>query len=99
MRSALWRRSTEAAARSRRDIERLLAGLARNPTSRLDLSFARPKQTGSGWRFDGNGVSVMPAQRRAMVGRGQAVRRGSLDPVFEGSNPSAPTSLQNSRAT
>ena len=25
------------------------------------------------------------------VGRGQAVRRGTLDPVFEGSNPSAPT--------
>src|SRR6266568_6282959 len=25
-----------------------------------------------------------------MVGRGQAVRRGTLDPVFEGSNPSAP---------
>jgi hypothetical protein len=30
--------------------------------------------------------------RRAvtMMGRGQVVRRGSLDPVFEGSNPSAP---------
>src|SRR6266700_347530 len=25
-----------------------------------------------------------------MVGRGQAVRRGTLDPVFEGSKPSAP---------
>ena len=25
------------------------------------------------------------------MGRGQVVRRGSLDPVFEGSNPSAPT--------
>ena len=25
-----------------------------------------------------------------MVGRGQAVRHGTLDPVFEGSNPSAP---------
>src|SRR5436189_6415340 len=30
------------------------------------------------------------------VGRGQAVRRGTLDPVFEGSNPSAPA---NSRGT
>jgi ribose-phosphate pyrophosphokinase len=27
------------------------------------------------------------------MGRGQAVRRGTLDPVFEGSNPSAPTSM------
>ena len=26
-----------------------------------------------------------------MMGRGQAVRRGTLDPVFEGSNPPAPT--------
>ena len=29
------------------------------------------------------------------MGRGQAVRRGTLDPVFEGSNPSAPTRLMN----
>ena len=28
-----------------------------------------------------------------VLGRGQAVRRGSLEPVFEGSNPSAPTSF------
>src|SRR5215204_3285504 len=28
------------------------------------------------------------------VGRGQAVRRGTLDPVFEGSNPSAPARLR-----
>jgi hypothetical protein len=28
--------------------------------------------------------------RRSRMGRGQAVRRGTLDPVFEGSNPSAP---------
>ena len=31
------------------------------------------------------------------MGRGQAVRRGTLDPVFEGSNPSAPTSLRPSQ--
>ena len=30
------------------------------------------------------------AAGRRRLGRGQAVRRGALDPVFEGSNPSAP---------
>src|ERR1700754_4611049 len=29
----------------------------------------------------------------SMVGRGQAVRHGTLDPAYEGSNPSAPASL------
>ena len=32
------------------------------------------------------------------VGRGQAVRRGTLDPVFEGSNPSAPAIRLRSRS-
>ena len=31
---------------------------------------------------------------RGVVGRGQAVRRGTLDPVFGGSNPPAPTRLR-----
>ena len=31
------------------------------------------------------------AGARAALGRGQAVRRGTLDPVFGGSNPPAPT--------
>jgi hypothetical protein len=34
-------------------------------------------------------LGVCPLQ----MGRGQVVRRGSLDPVFEGSNPSAPTNI------
>ena len=34
------------------------------------------------------------ADRRCEMGRGQAVRRGTLDPVFEGSNPSAPANLR-----
>ena len=32
-----------------------------------------------------------------MMGRGQAVRRGTLDPVFEGSNPSAPAKSRGCR--
>ena len=33
------------------------------------------------------------ADPQRMMGRGQAVRRGTLNPVFEGSNPSAPTTV------
>jgi hypothetical protein len=32
-----------------------------------------------------------------VLGRGQAVRRGTLDPVFGGSNPPAPTSQKGAR--
>ena len=32
-------------------------------------------------------------EERGVMGRGQAVRRGTLDPVFEGSNPSAPANF------
>src|SRR5262245_10976140 len=35
--------------------------------------------------------AIPPAQRVHVLGRGQAVRRGTLDPVFGGSNPPAPT--------
>src|ERR1700756_3821697 len=33
---------------------------------------------------------ISRSQSTDHLGRGQAVRRGTLDPVFEGSNPSAP---------
>ena len=38
--------------------------------------------------------SVRETRARHVMGRGQAVRRGTLDPVFEGSNPSAPANLR-----
>ena len=49
-------------------------------------------------RFADHRLECLIAQRAQGVfvrcidqmGRGQAVRRGTLDPVFEGSNPSAP---------
>ncbi len=38
-------------------------------------------------------ISAESVGQRQSVGRGQAVRRGTLNPVFEGSNPSAPTNI------
>ena len=44
-------------------------------------------------------MHVLRAQARGLttMGRGQAVRRGTLDPVFEGSNPSAPANSRGCR--
>src|SRR5260221_7838641 len=38
----------------------------------------------------------LKVEDRRLMGRGQAVRRGTLDPVFEGSNPSAPANSRES---
>ena len=41
----------------------------------------------------GPGVTCAAAPDTQQMGRGQVVRRGTLDPVFEGSNPSAPANF------
>ena len=56
---------------------------------------ARPRRRGRRGRARATGprATAGAAEKhlsRNRLGRGQAVRRGALDPVFEGSNPSAP---------
>jgi hypothetical protein len=50
----------------------------------------------AGWSASGGGpgrVGHEDPANQIQLGRGQAVRRGTLDPVFGGSNPPAPTKL------
>ena len=59
----------------------------------------RARLTRASWRcwavrtLGGPAVRMRTTDRRSM-GRGQAARRGTLDPVFGGSNPPAPTTLR-----
>ena len=64
--------------------QRVSAG-AQTPAPVRDLAGSRGPLVAGGWC--GTGAFERLAES---VGRGQAVRRGTLDPVFEGSNPSAP---------
>jgi 4-diphosphocytidyl-2-C-methyl-D-erythritol kinase len=71
--------------------------------SRAAAEAIRDALDGRGWRVltartvVGPALSVAPPRSPARawpVGRGQAERRGTLDPVFGGSNPPAPTNPQ-----
>ena len=78
-------------------------GLSPPPQIVYNQGFARPWLDRSGGRTHPT-VSVETHESRRVsagsaqvsMGRGQAVRRGTLNPVFEGSNPSAPTNTRGS---
>jgi hypothetical protein len=82
-------RGTRKAGPAARDTP--VTEVARFSLFQLQLSFSRgvagPRRRAALKRRSTGSGSVSSAE----VGRGQAVRRGTLDPVFGGSNPPAPT--------
>src|SRR4029079_3188996 len=80
------------------DVGQRFGGLRRVPASARggDRAPRRPVWMARVFDAHRDPASSLPADRAVLdfyvlLGRGQAVRRGTLDPVFEGSNPSAPT--------